>query len=62
VGIACDIYGKKGNVYWILVGKPKGNRPLGRPRQKWGIILKSILKEIGWEVMDLIDLAKDRDK
>jgi hypothetical protein len=50
----------KRNAYRILVGKPEGNRPLGRPRPKWEDNIKMDLREIRWGGMDWIDLAKDR--
>jgi hypothetical protein len=37
--------------YNILVGKPKGKTPLGRPRRKWKVILVIHLREIGWEIL-----------
>jgi hypothetical protein len=40
--------GKKRNAYRILVGKPEGKRPLGRPRRRWVDIVKMDLREIGW--------------
>jgi hypothetical protein len=49
--------GEKRNVCRILVGKPEGKRPLGRPRRRW-----VDLTEIGWDGMDWIDLAQDRDQ
>jgi hypothetical protein len=45
----------------ILVGKPEGKRPLGRTRRRWVDKIKMDLREIGWDVMDWIDLAQDRD-
>jgi hypothetical protein len=48
--------GEKRTAYTILVGKPEGNRPLGRPRRRW------ILREIGWDGVDWIDVAQDRDR
>jgi hypothetical protein len=51
--------GAKRNAYRILVGKPEGKRSLGRPRCRWWTILKRIL---GWDGMDWIDLAQDRDQ
>jgi hypothetical protein len=54
--------GEKRNAYRILVGNPEGKRPLGRPRRRWMNNIKMDLREIGWDVMDLIDLAQDRDK
>jgi hypothetical protein len=54
-------FGAKRNAYRILVGKPEGRRPLGRPRCRWVDNIK-ILREIGWDGMDWIDLAQDRDR
>jgi hypothetical protein len=51
----------KRNAYRILVGKPEGKKPLGRTRHRW-IILKWILRAIGWGGMDWIDLAQDRNQ
>jgi hypothetical protein len=50
------------NAYRILVGKPEGKRPLGRPRRRWTDNIKINLGEIGWGGMDGIDLAEDRDQ
>jgi hypothetical protein len=52
--------GAEKNAYRILVGKPEGKIALGRPRRKWVDIIKTDLREIGWGVMDLIDLAQNR--
>jgi hypothetical protein len=49
------------NVYNILIGKPEGKRPLGRSRHRWEDNIKMDLKEILWEVVDWINLAKDRE-
>jgi hypothetical protein len=46
----------------LLVGKPEGKRPLGRPRRRWENNIKMDLREIGWGDMDWIDLAQDRDQ
>jgi hypothetical protein len=46
----------------ILVGKPEGKRPLGRPRCRWMDNIKIDHSEIGWDVMDWINLAQDRDQ
>jgi hypothetical protein len=54
--------GKKKNAYRIVVGKPEGKRPLGRPRCKWEDNIKMDLREKGWGGMDWIDLAQDRDQ
>jgi hypothetical protein len=48
--------------YRMLVGKPEGKRPLGRRRRTWVGNTKVNLKEIGWDGMDWIDLAQNRDK
>jgi hypothetical protein len=40
--------GEGRNVYWVLVGKPEGKRPLERPRRGWEDGMKIDLKEIGW--------------
>jgi hypothetical protein len=50
------------NAYRILVGKPDGKRPLGRPRGKWVENIWIDLTETGWYGMDWIDLAQDKDK
>jgi hypothetical protein len=48
--------------YWLLVGKPEGKRPLGRPR-RWQVDnIKMHLLEVGWGGVDWIGLAEDRDK
>jgi hypothetical protein len=44
------------------VGKPEGKRLLGRLRRRWVDNIKMDLGEIGWDGMDWIDLAKDRDQ
>jgi hypothetical protein len=54
--------GEKRNGYRILVGKPEGKRPLGRPRRKWVDNIEMDLREIGWDGMDWIDLTQDRDQ
>jgi hypothetical protein len=50
------------NAYSILVGKPKGKRPLGRPRSRWVNNIIMDFTETGWDGMDWIDLAQDRDQ
>jgi hypothetical protein len=52
--------GEKRNVYRLLVGKPEGKRPLGRPRRRWIDNIKMDLLEIGLSVVDWIGLAQDR--
>jgi hypothetical protein len=52
--------GEKRNVYRLLVGKPEGKRPIGRPRRRWMENIKMDLLEIGLRVVDWIGLAQDR--
>jgi hypothetical protein len=52
----------KRNAYRILVGKPEGKRPLGRPRRRWVDSFKIDLGETGWGGMGWIDLAQDRNQ
>jgi hypothetical protein len=47
-------------VYRVLVGKPEGKRPFGRPRLRWEDIIKVDLKEVGCGGMDWVELAQDR--
>jgi hypothetical protein len=49
-------------VYRVLVGKPEGKRPLGRPRCRWENNIKMNLQEVGCGGMDWIGLAQDRDR
>jgi hypothetical protein len=44
------------------VGKPEGKRPLGRPICTWVDYIKMNLREIGWDGMDWIELAQNRDQ
>jgi hypothetical protein len=54
--------GEGRGVYRVLVGKPEGKRPLGRPRCRWDNNIKVDLQEVGCGVMDWIELAQDRDR
>jgi hypothetical protein len=54
--------GEKRNAYRILVGKPEGTGPLGSPRRQGVDNIKMDLREIGWDGMDWIDVAQDRDQ
>jgi hypothetical protein len=49
--------GEKRKAYRILVGKPEGNRLLGRPTLRWVDNIKMDLREIRWDGMDWVDLA-----
>jgi hypothetical protein len=53
---------EKKNVYRLLVRKPEGKRPLGRPRWRWVDNIKMDLGDIGWGGVDWIVLPRDRDK
>ena len=50
------------NAYRVLVGKPEGKRPLGRPRRRWENSIKIDLREVGCGPGEWIHLAKDRDQ
>jgi hypothetical protein len=52
--------GEKRDLYRLLVGKPAGKRPLGRPRCRWIVNSKMDLLEVGLGVVDWIGLAQDR--
>ena len=52
--------GEKRGIYRVLVGKPEGKKPLGRPRPRWENKIKMDLQEVGCGCMDWIDLAHDR--
>jgi CRISPR/Cas system-associated protein Cas7 (RAMP superfamily) len=54
--------GERRDVYRVLVGKPEGKRPLGRPRRRWEDNIKINLQEVGCGGIDWIELAQDRDR
>ena len=54
--------GEKRGVYRVLVGKPEGNRPLGKPRRRWEDNIKMDLQEVGCEGMDWVEVPQDRDR
>jgi hypothetical protein len=54
--------GEKRNVYRVLMGKPHGKKPLGRPRSWWMDNIRTDLVEVGWGDVDWIGLAQDRDR
>jgi hypothetical protein len=54
--------GEERKAYKVLVGKPEGKRPLGRPRRRWEDRIRMDLREIGLGGMDWIRLAQDRDR
>jgi len=55
------LIGEKRGLYRVLVGKPEGRRPLGRPSRRWEDNIKMDLQEVGCGVMDWVELARDRD-
>ena len=57
--VAC--MAKDRGVHRVLVGKPEGKRPLGRPRHRWEDNIKMDLKEVGGGRGDWMELARDRD-
>ena len=58
--VAC--MGEGRGVYRVLVGKPEGRRPLGRPRRRWKDIIRMDLLEVGCGCVDWMELAQDRDR
>ena len=62
MGWACGAYGWGYGLYRVLVGKPEGRRPLGRPRRRWFDNISMDLQEVGCGYMDWIGLAQDRDR
>jgi len=53
--------GEESGLYRVLVKKPEGRRPLGRPRRRWADNIRMDIQEVGCVYMDLIGLAQDRD-
>jgi len=53
--------GNRRCVFRVMVAKPGGKRPLGRPRRRWDDNIKMDIQEVGCGGMDWIDLAQDRD-
>ena len=58
--VACMEEGR--GVHNVLVGKPHGKRPLGRPRRRWEDNIKMNLQEVGRGCGDWMELAQDRDR
>ena len=61
MGGTCSAYGGEKRLYRVLVEKPEGKKPLGRPRHRLWDNIQMDLQEVGCGVMDRIDLARDRD-
>jgi len=54
--------GERRGIYRVLVGKPEGTRPLGRPRYRWEDNIKMDLQEVGCGGMGWIELSQDRNR
>ena len=62
MGGTCCTYGEGRGVHKVLVGKPEGKRPVGRPRSRWEDNIKMDLQEVGRGCGDWMELAQDRDR
>jgi hypothetical protein len=62
MGGPCSTNGEKRNAYRLLVRKPEGKIPLGRPRRRWVDNIRMDLGEVVWGNVDWIGLAKDRNR
>jgi len=63
MGRTCGSYGGEDRgVHRVLVGKPEGKRPLGRPRRRWEHNIKMDLQEVGGGRGDWMELAQDKDR
>jgi len=62
MGGACGAYGGGRGVHRVLVGKPEGKRPLGRPRLRWKDNIKMDLQEVVGGFGDWMELVQDRDR
>ena len=54
--------GERRGLYRVLVGKPEGKRPRGRPKRRWEDNTSMDLQEVGCGIMNWIELAQDRDR
>jgi hypothetical protein len=62
MGGPCSTNGEKNNAYRLLVEKPEGKRPLGRPRRRWVDNIRMNLGEVRWGDVDWMCLAQDRNR
>jgi hypothetical protein len=62
MGGTCSRNGEKRFTYKLLMGKPEGKRPLGRPIRRWMDNIGMDLLEVGWDNVDWIGLAQDRNR
>jgi hypothetical protein len=54
--------GEGRSAYRVLMGRPEGRRPLGRPRRRWEDNIKMDLQEVGWDGMAWIDMTQDKER
>jgi hypothetical protein len=62
MGGACSTNGEKRNAYRLLVGKPEGRRPQGKPGCSWLDNIRMDLVGVGWGAVDWVGLAQDKDR
>jgi hypothetical protein len=62
MGVACSVYGGGKRLYRVLVRKPEGKRPLGRPWRRWEDNIIMDIQEVRCGGMDWIELDQDRDR
>jgi hypothetical protein len=62
MGGPCSTNKAKRNAYRLLVGKPKGKRPLGRPRRRWVDNIRMYVGEVGWGDVDWIGQSQNRNR
>ena len=61
-GICYGFSNSSRGVYWVLVGRPEGRRPLGRPRRRWEDKIRMDLREVECGCVDWMELAQDRER
>ena len=62
MGGTCGTYGERRGLHRVLMGKPEGKRPVGRPRRRWEDNIKMDLQEVGGGCEDWMELAQVRDR
>jgi hypothetical protein len=62
MGVVCSAVGEERSVYRVLVGKPEGNRSLGRPSRRWGDKIKFDFQEVGCGGVEWIRMAHERNR